>query len=1338
MIATRSIPLDKRDANSWKRHRYVDVLYLQLFVRDPNRSHQRTKGLRGMSMSPNKTALLLSAAVILSIGIFTLDVLTPLGAAIWALYALPIVLAYWLARPRMIFLITLLATILILLGFFLSPPGATPLLGLLNRCLGSGFIWFATAVLMRQQQADKLSSRLAAIVNFSDDAIIGKNLDGIITTWNRGAEKLFGYTATEIVGTSIMRLIPADRQQEEEQILGRIKLGESVNHFHTQRQTKDGRLLDISVTVSPIRDHAGTIIGASKIARDVTQQKQNEQELARLNRLYVALSHVNQAIVWTPVREELFPKICQVLVEHGGFHMAWIGWHDPETRQIVPVAVCGDPNGYMQSTKIYSDDRPEGRGPTGLAFRGGHFYICNDLLNDPVTVPWRPELQRRGLRASAVFPIRQKNEVRGTLTVYSDEPFFFQDKEIRLLEEAATDVSFALDNFAKEEARRLAERTLWGEKHFSDTMIESMPGVVYFYDANGKFLRWNQNFEAVTGYSGEEIARMHPRDFFSEEERPRVEQRTAEAFTQGASSVEAPFVGKDGRSTLFFFTGRRVLFGEQMCLIGVGIDVSDRRRAEDRLAESERKYRELVENANSIILRWNVGGRITFLNEFGQRFFGYSAEEIVGQKITGTILPTADSGGRVLNDLLDEICRNPEAFEQNISENVRRNGERVWVAWTNRIVRDSQGRVVEFLSIGSDITERRNAETALREAEVRFHTLFEQTPVGVVVVDPVTTSMIECNEQAARQLGYTPQEFCRLSLFNIDVHETKEDTQRRVERILRDGRDQFETKHRSKTGEYRDVFVTGRLVELAGRKVIYCVFLDITENKLAEAALQQSLERFTAVARATNDAVWDWNLQSNFIWWNKNFQTLFGFQAEEVEPRIEFWASRLHENDKERVLAGIHAVIDGGGRMWSDEYRFRRRDGSYAEILDRGHVLRDETGRGVRMVGTLQDITERKQAEAKLRESEARYRTLFEYAPDGIVIANSESYYVDANASICRMLGYKREELVGLHATDIVAEAEIRQIEPALAAINGKADHHREWQFRRKNGSFFPAEVIATMMPDGNLLGMIRDITERKEAESEREKRHQAEAADRIKSAFLATMSHELRTPLNSIIGFTGIIIQGLAGPLNEEQSKQLNMVRTSARHLLALVNDVLDISKIEAGQLEVANVRFDLKRSIAKVVALVAPMAEKKGLKLRVQIAPQLGECVSDERRFEQILLNLLSNAIKFSDRGEIALTADQLDRCPLPGVPSGQSAVRLRVSDTGIGIKPNDLLNLFQPFRQIDSGLSRNHDGTGLGLAICRRLADLMGGEIIAESEWGKGSTFSVTLPLQGSVKS
>ncbi len=231
--------------------------------------------------------------------------------------------------------------------------------------------------------------------------------------------------------------------------------------------------------------------------------------------------------------------------------------------------------------------------------------------------------------------------------------------------------------------------------------------------------------------------------------------------------------------------------------------------------------------------------------------------------------------------------------------------------------------------------------------------------------------------------------------------------------------------------------------------------------------------------------------------------------------------------------------------------------------------------------------------------------------------------------------------------------------------------------------------------------------------------RDRAEAADRTKSAFLATMSHELRTPLNSIIGFTGLLLQGLAGPLNNEQLTQMGMIKASGQHLLDLINDVLDISKIEAGQIEISCQPFNLRDSIIKVINTITPLAAKKSLPIKVQIADDIHDITGDSRRVEQVLLNLLSNAVKFTEQGQVSVTASRDD---------GQYL--FSVTDTGPGISKEDIGLLFQPFKQIDTGLTRKYEGTGLGLAICKRLVDKMGGRISVESTPGVGSTFMFTI--------
>jgi signal transduction histidine kinase len=298
-----------------------------------------------------------------------------------------------------------------------------------------------------------------------------------------------------------------------------------------------------------------------------------------------------------------------------------------------------------------------------------------------------------------------------------------------------------------------------------------------------------------------------------------------------------------------------------------------------------------------------------------------------------------------------------------------------------------------------------------------------------------------------------------------------------------------------------------------------------------------------------------------------------------------------------------------------------------------------------------------------------------------------------------------------------------------------------EWRHRKEDGTFIHITACSNDIVFEGLtarVAVITDVSDRIIAEEKmqalntelemrvaertaelRIAKDRAESADQLKSAFLATMSHELRTPLNSIIGFTGILLQGLAGPLNDEQAKQMGMVQNSAHHLLALINDVLDISKIEAGQLEVFKARYNFRKSLEKVIATVQPLAERKGLTLHAGIAPGVGEIVNDARRVEQIFLNLLNNAIKFTEKGSIRVES-HID---------GRTLVT-SVTDTGIGIKSEDCERIFKPFAQVDTGTTRSHEGTGLGLSICERLVEKLGGAIRVYSEVGAGSTFTVEL--------
>jgi PAS domain S-box-containing protein len=395
-----------------------------------------------------------------------------------------------------------------------------------------------------------------------------------------------------------------------------------------------------------------------------------------------------------------------------------------------------------------------------------------------------------------------------------------------------------------------------------------------------------------------------------------------------------------------------------------------------------------------------------------------------------------------------------------------------------------------------------------------------------------------------------------------------------------------------------------------------------------------------------------------------------------------------------------------------------------------------------------QENTERQRAEEALKASEERLQLTFQAAHIGTGEWDLQADQITFSDSLQQLLGYApgtfNPNFAGFVERVYPGDRALvrRRIEETL---RGETYIDLDYRIVQPDGSIRWVTSRARAFYDdtgkpARMVGVIMDITELKRAEEELRKhrehleelvaertaelavaKDQAEEAGRLKSAFLATMSHELRTPLNSIIGFTGIMLQGLAGPLNEEQQKQLTMVKNSARHLLNLINELLDLSKIESGQVELRLESFDMRVLIDKTVQALVPLAEKKQLQLITDVAPEVDQVISDRRRVEQILINLVNNAIKFTEQGQVRIECR-----------SDDGRLLTSVVDTGIGIKPEDMPKLFTSFQQLDSTLARKHEGTGLGLAICKKLVGLLGGEIWAESAWEGGSKFTFVLPF------
>ncbi|MBS0570394.1 MAG: PAS domain S-box protein, partial [Proteobacteria bacterium] len=702
----------------------------------------------------------------------------------------------------------------------------------------------ATATSPTQGDADVLAAkRLAAIVESSQDAITSLDLQGNVTSWNASAEEIYGYSASEMIGRPIRTIIPVDQQDGDARILRAVAHGERLEHMQTVRTAKDGRQIDVLISASPIRDANGTVVGISRIARDISSLLLQGRDAQQLSRLYHALSQINQAIVWKKTREELLLNVCRILVENAGFALAWIGWHDPATREVKPIAVHGDEHGYLREIRVFSDDRAEGHGPVGIAFRTGHRHLCNDTLHDAAMRPWHAALARANLRAAAAFPIRANGDVGGTLTVYATDVGFFREREIALLEEAATDIAFGLENLERELAAREAHVAAQQERRFSDALLDSVPGILYLFDENFHYLRWNRQLETVTGYAHAEIARMHPLDFYAGTGNTAlVESRIAEVFARGEGEVEAHFLTKDGRSLPYLLTGRRVQLDGRACLVGIGIDISARIAAEEARRLSDASYRRLFEHDPDGILLIDRARVFADANPAMCRLLGSSRDDLVGRTPADIVDPAALPQYEAA---LESIGAGEDSHAQWIF--VRVDGTRVHVEASATLMPDGN-----ILAVIRDISDRKLAEEQLRQSEDRFRAVFERAGLGIAILDAHDGRLLRVNPMAAKMLGSGPDELATMTAAQVSEPESEAARALR-EQLLRGEIDhyQIEKKYRRKDGSELWGVLTSTLVHGSDGKPEFAISLleDRTKQKEQERRLSRLNRTRVAIGR---------------------------------------------------------------------------------------------------------------------------------------------------------------------------------------------------------------------------------------------------------------------------------------------------------------------------------------------------------------------------------------------------------------------------------------------------------------------------------------------------------
>ena len=507
------------------------------------------------------------------------------------------------------------------------------------------------------------------------------------------------------------------------------------------------------------------------------------------------------------------------------------------------------------------------------------------------------------------------------------------------------------------------------------------------------------------------------------------------------------------------------------------------------------------------------------------------------------------------------------------------------------------------------------------------------------------------------------------------------------------------------------------------------------ERRAAERAVSESEKRFRAVVEDQTDLICRFKPDGLLTFVNEAFCRFHGKRGEELLGTNFF--QTLSEEDAAIPLSYINS-LPPEEPVVSFDHRLHGPD--KVEVWHQYRVRRlfQQKGDTREFQAVIQDITQRKRSEEALRASEEKYRSLIDHIPDVVWTADSNRDLIYISGNVAKVLGYGFEELL-----DLGRQFWMDRIHPEDAARVGQAyqrlfsDGEKfdvEYRICRKDGEWIWLHNRALVTRPGEGImwadGIFKDITQRRQAEAAiQQTKDAAEAANLAKSQFLANMSHELRTPLNAIIGFSEILSDRTFGDLNDRQLKYSNNILNSGRHLLQLINDILDLAKVEAGRVELMRNTFSVAKVLPEVQTIVKTLANKKNISLEFELTPDLPALFADEAKFKQVMYNLLSNAIKFTpDGGKVFVTAG------VQNANGSGSFLKIAVADTGIGVKKKDQERVFNEFEQVDSSYGRQQQGTGLGLALTKRLIEMHGGRIWVESEGieGKGSTFTFVIPL------
>ena len=767
-------------------------------------------------------------------------------------------------------------------------------------------------------------------------------------------------------------------------------------------------------------------------------------------------------------------------------------------------------------------------------------------------------------------------------------------------------------------------------------------------------------------------------------------------------------------------------------------NLARRTAAEDAIAELERErshLRALFDTMPDLVWLKDPDGVYLSCNKRFEQFFGADEASIQGKTDFDFVDAELAKFFRA-NDLAALLANGPCKNDEWVT--FASDGHRELLETTKAPIRDRAGSLIGVLGIGRDMTRN-------HELQERFAVAFNASPAAISLTRLEDGEFLEVNPRYLDLLGWKREDLLGKSSLNFHLWQSAEARNIWRNKLMETGLLQdYQTEWRRRDGSPLQISLSAEVVHLGGNTYVLSFVLDISERKRAAEQIAQLQERLATAFRAAPVAACITRLSDGkLVEANARLLSEYGWTREDLLGKTTLeaglWGSA---EDRARMIA----LLRRDGRIMDYPSIGVGRDGRQREIsVSAETVLMEDVPH---LVVYIIDITERRAAERALREREEIFRSIVSHAQDGICMVDPETLqFLEINDAGLRGLGYTRDEFSGKTLADIQAIMSETDIRQAIERIMTSGTAIFENQHVRRDGSIQIARIGASVVTVGEkkLLSSIwQDITEAKQTASELEQHREhlaelveartaelaaakdaAEQANRAKSDFLANMSHEIRTPMNAIIGLAHLAENHAQ---DDEQRRRLGKVGDAAHHLLALINQILDISKIEAGKLELAPGDFTLSRVLDDSVGLVLDRLESRGLRYSQHIDPALPPVLyGDAMRIGQILLNYLGNAVKFTEEGSISVSVNLLS------AEADNLIVRFAVSDTGIGIHPEQQGRLFKAFEQADNSTTRRFGGTGLGLAIAQRLAVLMGGEAGVTSSVGQGSTFWFTARLQ-----